>query len=359
MAPHSIDCLSRDVYKDGRIVKSARVLGMMVEMYFRLCFEIGGNSVTPGSFPNTVRVKLDNLGERDVLLNQALRIPAMNIGEDIRTELSERGYHILRCNVPVKIGGVKVGEHDLICDVRWRGGGARPVSGRFSVEVKLRRVSNSNHDSHLRSLRSILEEECWERVKMRNGKYVPHWWQTVAHEKPFWAGRILVLCELPEDEAKMSPFKLRADRRLLGGSWTHFFGWHGYGPLPQPKPKAAPKALPKAVAAAPKASPKAAPAPAKESWSSFKGKLTWKKITPNGPKVAGVKQFLLKAQKPCTNSRKSLKSWQTSILPGPLQTRYSYEVDRNFFDRSGNRPGGGSEMPVLTMEALKIVYDTF
>lgn len=182
MAPHSIDCLSREVYKDGRIIKSARLLGMMVEIYFRLCFEIGGNSVTPGSFPNTLQVKLDNLGYRDVLLNQALRTPAMNIGEAIRSELRERGYHILHCNVPVKIGGVKVGEHDLICDIEWSGGGALPVSGRLSVEVKLRRVSSSNHDSHLRSLRSILEEECWERVKTRNGKYVLHWWQTVRRE---------------------------------------------------------------------------------------------------------------------------------------------------------------------------------
>ena len=111
MAPHSIECLSREVYKHGRIIKSARLLGMMVEIYFRLCFKIGGNSVTPGSFPNTVQVKLDNLGYRDVLLNQALRTPAMNIGEAIRSELRERGYHILHCNVPVMIGVVKVGEH--------------------------------------------------------------------------------------------------------------------------------------------------------------------------------------------------------------------------------------------------------
>ena len=158
MAP-PIDCLSRDVYKDGRIIKSARLLGMMVEIFFRLCFEIGGNSVTPGSFPTTVRVKLDNLGYRELLLNESLRGPAMNIGEDIREELRERGYHILHCNVPVKIQGNKVGEHDLICDVRWRGGGSRPVSGRFSVEIKLRRVSTNNHIAHLRSLRSILEEE--------------------------------------------------------------------------------------------------------------------------------------------------------------------------------------------------------
>ena len=70
-----INCLSRDVYKDGRIIKAARLLGMAVENYFRLCFEIGGNSVTTGSFPNIIRAKLDNLGYRELLVNEALRTP--------------------------------------------------------------------------------------------------------------------------------------------------------------------------------------------------------------------------------------------------------------------------------------------
>jgi hypothetical protein len=332
---------------------------MMVEIFFRLCFEIGGNSVTPGSFPTTVRVKLDNLGYRELLLNESLRSPAMNIGEDIREHLRERGYHILHCNVPVKIQGNIVGEHDLICDVRWRAGGSRPVSGRFSLEIKLRRVSTNNHDAHLRSLRNILEEECWERVKTRKGEYVPHWWQTVARVERFWAGRILVLCELPENEEDLSPYKLRSDMRLLGGTWTPLFGWHGFGHAPQPKPKAASRALPKAAAAAPKALPKAAPAPSQERWSSFKRKLTWKPITRNGPNVAAVKQFLLKSGKPASNSRKTLRNWEKSLLPGPLQTRYTYDVDRNFFARGGSRPGGGSGMPVLTEDALQLVYATF
>ena len=94
-------------------------------------------------------------------------------------------------------------------------------------------------------------------MKTQKGEYVPHWWQTVARVERFWAGRILVLCELPENEEDLSPYKLRSDMRLLGGTWTPLFGWHGFGIAPQPKPKAASRALPKA---APKALPKAAPA---------------------------------------------------------------------------------------------------
>ena len=136
-------------------------------------------------------------------------------------------------------------------------------------------------------------------MKTQKGEYVPHWWQTVARVERFWAGRILVLCELPESEKDFSSYKLRSDRRLLGGAWTPVVGWHGFGLAPQPKPKAAPRALPKAASAAPKALPKAAPAPSKERWSSFKRKLTWKPIRRNGPNVAAVKQFLLKSGQAC------------------------------------------------------------
>ena len=45
-------------------------------------------------------------------------------------------------------------------------------------------------------------------------------------------------------------------------------------------------------------------------------------------------------------------------MPGSLQTRYTYDVDRNFFERGGPRPGGGSDIPVLTEDALEIVYAT-
>ena len=69
--------------------------------------------------------------------------------------------------------------------------------------------------------------------------------------------------------------------------------------------------------------------------------------------------MLLKAGKPATNSRKSVNMLGNNILPGPLRAKYLYDVDRNFFDLGGARPGGGSEMPALTEDALEIVYATF
>ena len=117
--------------------------------------------------------------------------------------------------------------------------------------------------------------------------------------------------------------------------------------------KAAPRATPKAF-------PKAAPASAKEPWTSFKRRLDWKRYGGNGgPQVAGVKQFLIKAGKPFTNSRKTSSSWKDQLLKGRLRGKFIYDVDRNFFNATGIRPGGGSPMPVATEEALAMVYETY
>ncbi len=56
------------VFKDGVVVDSARVSGMAVEQYFNLCLAMGASSVTTGAFPDTLRVRLDRPGERDLCL---------------------------------------------------------------------------------------------------------------------------------------------------------------------------------------------------------------------------------------------------------------------------------------------------
>ena len=346
-----IDWVKRDVYKDGCIVKSARVLGMAVEIYFNLCFTIGGYSVCPGLFPENIKVVLDSLGERFLILHEFLRQPAIEIGEAIRSRLIDKDFSILHSNVPVMIKGVKVGEHDLICDILRRQGEAKPIAGRFSVEVKLRRISKSNAKKHLQSLRPILQEECWLRVQQRNKTYRPHWWQTIGHQ-PYWAGRLLILCELPEDEEKLYPFKLRADKRVVGADWQQLFGWSGHE-VAIPKRAPAPKQAP-----APKAFAKARPAPSKPSWASFKKLLNWKKY--RGQQVAGVKQFLIKAGKSSSNSRKTIKSWEKDAkFKGRLRGQWYYDVDRRLFECGGVRPGGGSLMPAATEQALETVYETY
>ena len=59
------------------------MLGFAVEIYFNLCFSIGGNSVVPGCFPSTVSVRLDQLGYRELILPESVQVAAIRIGADI------------------------------------------------------------------------------------------------------------------------------------------------------------------------------------------------------------------------------------------------------------------------------------
>jgi hypothetical protein len=265
-------------------VDSARVSGMAVEQYFNLCLAMGASSVTTGAFPDTLRVRLDRLGERDLLLPERERQAAMAIGSDIRQRLFKAGYCVLQANAPVRVGGAKVGEHDLVVDLPCC---PRGVAGRFSVEVKLRRVTG---ERHLQSLRATLQDEAWLRVKSPDGSYGPHWWQSVS-TRGHWAGRILVFVELPKEKAQLAPYVVRAEQRLLGpdAQWEPLFGWPR---RPSVAPKAAPRAAPKA---APKALPRAPPQ--RMTWAAFKPLCgPWKQHC--GASVAPVKKFLKKAVKP-------------------------------------------------------------
>ena len=355
--PPPVNWSEREVYKNSLIVDAAMMLGLAVEICFNLCFSIGGNSIRPGDFPNTINVRLDQLGDRNLLLPEHVRAAAMRIGADIGVYLDGYDFRPLGANVPVYIGGAKVGEHDLICDTLVRSSIAPPLPGRYSVELKVRRVTNSNHRSWLID---TLQEESWLRTKKRDGTCKPHWWQTIGAQQ-HWAGRVLILVELPPEEDALGPHRIHGFFRLLGGEWQRF---HGQRHLVAPaaataKAKAAPKAAAAAAKAhaAPKALPKAAPRPPKQPWSDFKNRLTWKQR--GSQRIAGVKQFLNQAKKPATNTRKAVNAWRSSLLRTRLQGQHFYDVDRNYFTREGSRPGGGSKMPAASETALEMVYSTY
>ena len=347
MAP-PVDWRTRTVYKDNQAISATRILGWAVEIYFNLCFSIGGNSVSNGDFPDTVRVRLDTLGYRDLLLCPEQRQAAIKIGADIRERLFAANFCILKANVPVNIAGEKVGEHDLIVELL---GQSRQslITGRFSVEVKIRRIRN---EQFLPKLHTTLQEEAWLRIKQADGTFKQSWWQTISHE-PHWAGRILVLVQLPGSEADgYTPYKVRAEQRLLHGAWAPLFGWpsSAFAPSPKAVPKAVAKAGPTAV---PKALPRARP-----GWDVFKKTCgPWKEF--GGKKVAAIKTFLKKASKPCSNSERKVAYWKESLLKGRITGQHFFLVDRNFFVRDGSRPGGGSKQPAASEEALRLVYATY
>ena len=68
---------------------------------------------------------------------------------------------------------------------------------------------------------------------------------------------------------------------------------------------------------------------------------------------------MMKAGKPSTNSRKTVASWEKNLVKGRLRGQWIYDVDRNFFEVGGTKPGGGSQMPAATEEALEMVYETY
>ena len=137
----------------------------------------------------------------------------------------------------------------------------------------------------------------------------PHlaWWPIVSKHlidgRPEWAGRLLVIVEIPYGCDDLAPFYFHEHARLLGGNWTEGLSWRDALPAlpaPQPKAKAKAKALPKAAAA---------PAPPKPTWASIEHQCSpWRLF--GGKRVAPVKKFLLKAGKPTSNADRKVSQWK-------------------------------------------------
>jgi hypothetical protein len=124
------------------------------------------------------------------------------------------------------------------------------AAGRFSVEVKLRRVTD---ERHLRSLRATLQDESWLRAKSPKDSCGPRWLQNVS-TRGYWDGRILVFVEFPKETAQLAPCVLRVKQLLLGldPRWGPLLGWpHRLAVAPKTAPRAAPKAARKALPRAP------------------------------------------------------------------------------------------------------------
>ena len=290
-------------------------------------------------------MRLDQLGYRELILPESVQVAAIRIGADIGVLLADRDLRPFRANVGVFIGDAKVGEHDLVCDSLVRSHTSPPVPGLYSVEVKLRRVRSPAHRAWLRK---TLQDEAWHHMKQRNGTCAPHWWQTLILER-HWAGRVLVFVELPPGDA-MQPRCIHADVRLRGNTWQ---------PISTRKLCAVSSATTVTATAvsATAAMAKAVARPQKQAWSEFKRRLKWRR---RGEKhIAGVKQFLKEAGKPHTNTGRVVLQWKRSSLRNRLRGQHFFDVDRNFFQNGGSRPGGGTPMPAASEEVLSLVYDTY
>ena len=219
MALSELDYLEQNLFKDGSPVDAVRMLGKAVEAYNDLCKSIGVNSVTAGRMPENVELDLDRRGRRKVLFHAPEREAGVSIGSELRLQIHSHGYGVLLPNVPVVSvcpktkQKKKVGEHDLTLEIVKQN--SSTVAGRISCEIKVRSVTGPKHR---RWLIDHLKKTTW----LGSEKHA--WWENES-QKPDWAGRMLILVELPSTAETMQSFTLWPFVRLLGGHWTD--GWRG------------------------------------------------------------------------------------------------------------------------------------
>ena len=190
-----VDYKTRALKKNGLKVDEARMLGKAVEDYQNLAGAVGVNSVTPGRLLASTEQDLDvPRGRHNTLYHAEEREVAVEIGFGLRQKLHERGYDVLGVNVPVLEQRSKLGERDLISGIARLAGTV--IAGRISVEVRCSRVRD---DRRRQNLLKILKKEVWK------GSEKHAWWEDVVAQRPDWAGRMLVLVELPYFGAALRP----------------------------------------------------------------------------------------------------------------------------------------------------------
>ena len=292
------------------------------------------------AMPLAVEVDLDYRGRCDVLLHNADRAAAVSIGQAIRREIHRAGYGVRGSNIEVRVKDKKVGEHDLELDIVVHN--AKTPNGKISVEIKVRRVDNARHRKWL--FRN-LKEWAWQ------GSEKSTWWVDHEAHKVDWAGRMLIMVELPPEPAdgsdNLSDFTLWPFVRLLGGQWGD--GW-GLPDAAPPTVITPPQSVAKAKAkAAVKHEPAPVTRPKKVHWRTFKKELTWAKWKKQT--VAPVKLYLKKKGLPYTNPDRKVKQWLSDAV-GRGRAHLFHEVPRHLF---GEKQGGWTH--AAAEEVLERAYE--
>ena len=336
-----LDYTKLKLKKDGAVVDAVRMLGLAVEQFNNRACARGCNAVRDGrAMPLAVEVGLDYRGRCDVLLHNAERAAAVSIGQAIRREIHRAGYGVRGSNIEVRVKDKKVGEHDLELDIVVHN--AKTPNGKISVEIKVRRVDNARHRKWL--FRN-LKEWAWQ------GSEKSTWWVDHEAHKVDWAGRMLIMVELPPEPAdgsdNLSDFTLWPFVRLLGGQWGD--GW-GLPDAAPPTVITPPQSVAKAKAkAALKHEPAPVTRPKKVHWSTFKKELTWAKWKKQT--VAPVKLYLKKKGLPCTNPDRKVKQWLSDAV-GRGRAHLFHEVPRHLF---GEKQGGWTH--AAAEEVLERAYE--
>ena len=198
------------LFKDGRVVDSFRMTGVVVEIALKKSKLVGATALRPEHLPDQITLRLDGRGEKDIMVFEENRILAVVVAKALRAKLHTQGF---------EIQGAKVDKHDLVIEQVVDANGNVPSAlhpaGLISVEIKLRRIhSQAGREKVRLALRQECEAACG-------------WWQAIASQaQSKFCGRMILLVEFGSNGAD---FVTRADLKLIGKD-TEFkglWGWQG------------------------------------------------------------------------------------------------------------------------------------
>ena len=180
MAP-PLDVRSRtDLTKNQRPVDAFRLVGRLAEHALARSLVAGVGSLCAADLPNTIEMRLDKLGVRDMKTHHEDRVLAVRIARFVRAQLVDHGINVVEAIVPDSTG-----EHDLIGDAVHRD----YIRGQVSIELKCRRLwSEQGKEDTRAAQRREFVEEC-------------RWWKAAVTQNPGkWGGRAILLVNLEENQ---------------------------------------------------------------------------------------------------------------------------------------------------------------
>jgi hypothetical protein len=315
MAP--LDYKSVALYKDGRVVDSFRVTGLVAELALKSSKKVGITALKPQHLPHHVSWELDGRGEQEVIVHEENRTLAVEVAKAVRVKLHQEGF---------EVQGVLEGKHDLVVEMVVGADGRLPAQpcGLISVELKLRRIwSEAGRNKVREALRTECEVEC-------------QWWQNIVSQSGCkFCGRMVLLVEFGSRGAE---FTTRADLKVLGSGFRGVWGWRG-----------------SASASRASAPPALAPVPAQSPTSAVQLLGRWARVKEKLGFRREKKRLVASVQSLYSTMHKDTNHIGEKVAAG--KRRHDWQ-DAEIFKaprRSGKR--GGSEEWVAVEKVLRQLHD--
>ena len=337
------------LYKDGRLIKWPRVVGVAWEKAQKVADLWGYSTLAPSHLEGFVSFsKVQRRGDVDVGLADQDAPLAVNAVKAVQEAMSKSGFNCVGPSdrvVKSTRGWCVYNQdgdllrHDLVHEHK------TPGSGLWSTEVRCVNV---------RCLAGL------EAARKRCRKEVLAFWELMqeAGADPRWSGRILVLVWLKDDR---KTFEVRGDIFTPARGWSGLFGWRGGASVvasmtPRTDQQAARQPEVQAARQPAGGQPRrrAARHGRKPPWSEVEPSLFPShnhKLYGLRPrtKVARVLQVFAKAKRENKHCKEKLQGW---FGDGSLGFREGRD-----YGKGSSTESGGPETWVATLPACKKIYE--